>query len=185
MGRGPSLPLVLGALVVAGALGAAAALGIAAGAGWIGKSTKTVVVTAGSTPAAASLPASVASKAAPLPGNTFEPARIYRERSAGVVTVFAFFGDPNSSSTQGAQGSGFVISPRGYVLTNSHVITNAGDTNGTVRAASHLYVEFSDRDRVVAQVVGWDVYDDVGLLKIDSSQHSLDSVPLGNSGTAE
>src|SRR5205807_18778 len=51
--------------------------------------------------------------------------------------------------------------------------------------ASHLYVEFGDRDRVVAKVVGWDVYDDVGLLKIDSSQHSLDPVPLGNSGTAE
>src|SRR5438105_797186 len=185
MRRGLGVPALFVALVLAALIGAALALGIGKSAGWIGKSTRTVVVNARSLSPAASLPASVRNNAAPLPGNAFEPARIYRERSAGVVTVFAFFGDPGSSSTQGAQGSGFVISPQGYVLTNSHVITNAGDTNGAVRPASHLYVEFGDRDRVVAKVVGWDVYDDVGLLKIDSSQHSLDSVPLGNSGTAE
>jgi len=185
MGRGPNFPLLFAALVAAALLGAAAALGVGAGAGWIGKSTKTVVVNAGSVPAATPLPASVASRAAPLPGNAFDPARIFRERSPGVVTIFAFFGDPNSNSTQGAQGSGFVISPQGYVLTNSHVITNAGDTNGSVHAASHLYVEFNDRDRVTAQVVGWDVYDDVGLLKVEPAEHSLDPVPLGSSSALE
>src|SRR5438067_395364 len=98
MGRGPNLPALFLALIVAALIGGAAALGIGAGAGWLGKSTKTVVVNAGSLRAATPLPASVTGKAAPLPGNAFEPARIYRERSAGVVTIFAFFGDPNSSS---------------------------------------------------------------------------------------
>jgi 2-alkenal reductase len=183
MRRGPSVPLLFVGFALAALLGAALALGIGAGAGWIGKSTRTVVVNARSAPLDVPLPASVARKAAPLSGSGFEPARLYRERAAGVVTVFSFFGDPNASSTEGAQGSGFVISPDGYVLTNSHVITNAGESNGPVRAASHLYVEFNDRDRVVAKAVGWDVYDDVGLLKIDPAQHSLDAVPLGNSST--
>ena len=185
MRRGLSVPVLFIALVLAGLVGAGLALGIGKSAGWIGKSTRTVVVNARSLPSATPLPASVINKAAPLPGNRFDPARLYRERAAGVVTVFAFFGDPSASSTQGAQGSGFVISPEGYVLTNSHVITNAGDTNGSVHAASHLYVEFNDRNRIAAKVVGWDVYDDVGLLKIDPAEHSLDPVPLGDSSTVE
>src|SRR5207248_712524 len=37
------------------------------------------------------------------------------------------------------------------------------------------------RDRVAAKVVGWDGFDDVGLLKIDPSGRALDPVPLGNS----
>src|SRR5437764_1462283 len=35
------------------------------------------------------------------------------------------------------------------------------------------------------KVVGWDVYDDVGLLKIDPKDHSLAPVPLGGSSTVE
>jgi S1-C subfamily serine protease len=75
-----------------------------------------------------------------------------------------------------------VISPKGYILTNSHVITNAG-SGGPVRAADHVYVEFSDVDRVAAKVVGWDVYDDVGLIKVDPSDHRLTPVPLGSSAS--
>src|SRR5205085_566152 len=143
------------------------ALGIGAGAGWIGKSTKTVVVNARSlsTPET-ELPAAVTSKAQPLPGNGFDPARIYAGRAAGVVTIYAFFGDPAAASTEAAQGSGFVISAKGYILTNSHVITNAGAGGGRVKPAAHLYVEFNDGDRVAAHVVGWDVYDDIGLLRV-------------------
>ena len=66
-----------------------------------------------------------------------------------------------------------MVSPEGYILTSSHVITNAGDTN-SVRPAGHVYVEFADRDRVSAQVVGWDVFDDVGVLKVDPTGELLD-----------
>ena len=178
--------VVVLALVVSAALGGAAALAIGSAGGWLGKGTKTVatvVVNARAATGATALPASVASNARPITGNGFDPAKIYAERSAGVVTIYAFFGDPSSDATEAAQGSGFVISSKGYVLTNSHVITNAGEGSGPVKAASHLYVEFSDGDRVDARVVGWDVFDDIGLLRIDPSQHALAPVPLGDSAT--
>jgi 2-alkenal reductase len=60
------------------------------------------------------------------------------------------------------------------------VITNAGD-GSRVQAAQHLFVEFADGDRVEATVVGWDLYDDVGLLRLDPSAHRLSPVPLGES----
>ena len=83
MRRGPSvLALVIGVLAIA-LLGGALALGIGAAAGWIGKSTKTVVVNARTSPAQnTALPASVTSKARPLPGNGFDPAFLLRQPAA-------------------------------------------------------------------------------------------------------
>jgi 2-alkenal reductase len=167
--------------VVAAVLGGGVALGIGKSAGWIGDGTKTVVVKA-QTSAPTALPASATSKVQPLPGNRFDPEQIYARRSPGVVTIFAYFGDPSSQATEISQGSGFVISGKGYVLTNSHVITNAGDAVN-VRAADHLFVEFSDGDRAEAKVVGWDLYDDVGLIRVEPSAHALDAVPLGESAS--
>jgi S1-C subfamily serine protease len=172
------LPALVVVTVVAAALGGGAALGIGKGAGWLDQGTKTVVVRAEAAGPAA-LPASATSKALPLSGNGFDPQRIFSNRSPGVVTIFAYFGDPASPTTV-SQGSGFVISPKGYVLTNSHVITNAGD-GARVKAADHLYVEFADGDRAEATVVGWDLYDDVGLLRLDPKLHQLSPVPLGES----
>jgi 2-alkenal reductase len=167
--------------VVAAVLGGGAALGIGKGAGWLDSGTKTVVVRAQPSQAPP-LPAAATSTVAPLPGKGFDPQRIFAERSPGVVTIFAYFGDPGSQDTQVSQGSGFVTSPRGYVLTNSHVITNAGESSN-VRAAEHVFVEFADRDRVAAKVVGWDLYDDVGLIRVDPSAHRLTPVPLGRSAS--
>ena len=181
--RRPPLPLIALAVVAIALVGGIAAVGIGAGAGWIGKETKTVVIKAESSSGSVALPAAVANKAAPIPGNTFDPARIYSKRAPGVVTVFAFFGDPAAPSTEGAQGSGFVISSKGYILTNSHVITNAGSGSNSVKAASNLYVEFNDRDRVRAKIVGWDLYDDVGLIRVDPAEHAVLPVPLGQSAT--
>jgi 2-alkenal reductase len=172
-------PVVVALALAAAVLGGAAALGIGLGTGWIGDDTKTVVVNAGEVSAPAALPAAARSTAKPLVGEGFDPARIYARRTPGVVTIFAVFGDPDNP-TEETQGSGFVISPKGYILTNSHVITNAG-SGGPVRAADHLYVEFSDLDRVAAKVVGWDVYDDVGLIKVDPGDHPLTPLPLGDS----
>jgi 2-alkenal reductase len=176
-------PLLLLLALAAAVAGGAVALAIGAGAGWIGRQTKTVVVKAQSAPQA-ELPAAVRNRAQPIPGNGFDPARIFATRSPGVVTIFAFFGDPASGTVEGAQGSGFVISSKGYILTNSHVITNAGEVGArAVKPASHVFVEFSDRNRARATVVGWDVYDDVGLLRVDPSGHGLVPVPLGNSSS--
>jgi 2-alkenal reductase len=172
----------LAAVAVAAALlGGAAALGIGKGAGWLDSGTKTVVVRAQGSQTTA-LPASASSKVAALPGKGFVPQRIFAERSPGVVTIFAYFGDPASADTEVSQGSGFVTSTQGYVLTNSHVITNAGPGHtGTVRAAERVFVEFADGDRAEAKVIGWDLYDDVGLIRVSASARKFSPVPLGKS----
>jgi S1-C subfamily serine protease len=163
-------------------VGGAAALTVGKLAGWVGpRSTTTVFRASPVLPDSIAVPAAVGPNAKPLAGNGFDPRRIYAARAPGVVTIFAEYGSDPASATV-AQGSGFVVSPQGYILTNSHVITNAGE-GSAVHAADRVYVVFQDRDRVAAKVVGWDVFDDVGLLKIDPSDHALDPVPLGNSAT--
>ena len=177
---GPHVAVTL----VAAVLGGGAALGIGKGAGWFDQNTRTVVVNARTPSPPAALPARATSKVGPIPGTGFDPQRIFAQRSPGVVTIFAYFGDPSSETTEISQGSGFVISPKGYVLTNSHVITNAGE-GARVNAADHLYVEFSDGDRAEARIVGWDLYDDVGLVKLSSTEHRLTPVPLGESASVQ
>ena len=73
--------------------------------------------------------------AKPLLGNSFDPATIYRSRSGGVVTVYAFF-DDRPADEHAAQGSGFVISREGYILTSAHVVTTAGGGEGDPDAGS-------------------------------------------------
>src|SRR5918911_1890138 len=161
-------------------LGAVAALAIGRGAGWIGdRSTSTVAVPPPAQPRAVSAETALGSAGKPLIGNGFDPAKIYAGRSAGVVTIYAFFGNQRAA-TEATQGSGFVVSKRGYILTSSHVVTNAGEAHD-VTAAGHVYVEFADRDRVAARIVGWDIFDDVAVLKVDPRQHAVAPVPLGDS----
>ena len=122
--------------------------------------------------------------ARPLPGNGFDPATIYAARAPGVVTVISLFAGHEEGLGPAAQGSGFVVSRRGYILTNAHVVTTAGEGAPTdaVEPATSVFVEFSDGDRVEAKVVGYDLFDDVGLLKVDREAHALRPVPLGDSG---
>jgi S1-C subfamily serine protease len=155
-------------------LGATAALGIGWGRGLVGGSSTTETVVVRRPSPVRDAPAAVRTVAAPA---AFSPARIFARRSPGVVTVFSTFGGVS------AQGSGFVVSRSGTILTNAHVITTVGETTGVVRAASSVYVEFSDHDRVPARVVGWDVFDDVGVLRIAPSAHRLVVLPLGRSAT--
>jgi 2-alkenal reductase len=125
-------------------------------------------------------PATPAAK--PQLGNTFDPAEIYRRRSPGVVTIYSLFDErPTSADDEhAAQGSGFVVSPQGYLLTSAHVISSAGENQPT-RLAKRVYVAFRDNDRVEAEVIGVDLNDDVGLLKLDPGDHALVPVPLGDS----
>jgi S1-C subfamily serine protease len=44
-------------------------------------------------------------------------------------------------------------------------------------------VEFKDGDRAEAQIVGWDVFNDVGVIRVDPKDHALAPVPLGDSST--
>jgi S1-C subfamily serine protease len=163
--------LCLGSAVV----GAAIALAVGAGSGWIGGGG-TTVLRARLTDAG--LPSAVVA-ARPLTGNGFQPAQIYRARSAGVVTIVSSFGGTGASESQ---GSGFVVARSGLILTDAHVITTAGQgAVGSARAARSVYVQFADGDRVPARIVGYDLYDDVGVVKVDPRDHVVHPVPLGRS----
>jgi serine protease Do len=68
-----------------------------------------------------------------------------------------------------AQGSGFIVSPDGLILTNAHVVDGAKEV--TVKLMDHR--EFK------AKVLGTDKTSDIAVLKIDA--HGLPTVRLGNS----
>jgi 2-alkenal reductase len=166
--------------VLSAVIGAAVALSIGAALDWVGPSRTETVASASPgftlTEEDAPAPRSVAQ---PLEGTDFDPARIYDARAESVVTIFAFF---SGSAASGGQGSGFVVSDDGYVLTASHVITDAGTVApADVHAAGEVFVEFRDGDRVPARVVGWDLFDDIGLLKVDPKRHPVAPLPLGDS----
>jgi serine protease Do len=86
-----------------------------------------------------------------------------------------FFGDqpfkqnPGGMIPQTAQGSGFIISADGYVLTNAHVV------NGT----DEVFVLLNDRRELPAKVVGVDERSDVAVLKVDAD--NLPTVQVGDS----
>ena len=73
-----------------------------------------------------------------------------------------------------AIGSGFIISPDGYVCTNEHVI-------GQSRAVACI---LSDKNEVEAEVVGVDPYTDIGVLKLKTDR-PLPYVTLGDSERIE
>src|SRR6478752_4047953 len=103
---------------------------------------------------------------------------IYRARIAGVVTIASVF------PTGEAGGSGFVVSKDGLVLTNAHVVTDSAEGNvdpQNVKPAEHVYVRFADDDQVEAQIVGYDLFADVAVLRVKDANERLRPVPLGNS----
>jgi S1-C subfamily serine protease len=110
----------------------------------------------------------------------FNPAEIYERDAPGVVTVLSIFGGGSIAEigAQAGQGSGFVISGEGEIVTNAHVVTSGGQNNGggTPKPAGQVYVEFSDRNRVPAEIVGFDPDADVALIKVDPG--GLDLKPL-------
>jgi 2-alkenal reductase len=162
--------------LVAAALGGLVVLGGMAVLG-VGDEGDTVVLT---TAAEDDGPTSAAVK--PALGNGFDPAAIYRRRSPGVVTIYSIFDErpTGGDDEHAAQGSGFVVSPEGHLLTSAHVIWTV-DENQRARLARRVYVAFRDNDRVEAEVVGVDPNDDVGVLKLDPADHALVPVPLGDS----
>jgi serine protease Do len=75
-------------------------------------------------------------------------------------------------------GSGFIISPDGYVVTNNHVISG-GPGGGVKPVVSAITVTLPDRKEYKATVVGRDVASDLALLKIDAK--NLPFVEFGDS----
>ncbi len=118
---------------------------------------------------------------------SFNPAQIYKDVSPGVVTIISVF-DSNGSSLLGGggssagQGSGFVVDKDGDIVTNTHVVTSGGRLNGggSPHAAKQVFVEFGDRNRVPAEIVGFDADADVALIKVDPDGLDLEPVPLSD-----
>ena len=89
-------------------------------------------------------------------------------------------GDGQPVKREGASlGSGFIISPDGYIVTNSHVIS-AGAKGATVDS---ITVTLQDKKEYVAKLVGRDPTSDLAVLKI-TSPTPLPFVKFGDSGRA-
>jgi serine protease DegQ len=80
-----------------------------------------------------------------------------------------FFGDRFSEQDekQFSLGSGVVVSPQGYILTNNHV----------VEAADEIEIALADGRKAVAKVVGTDPETDLAVIKVDLKD--LPSITLG------
>jgi serine protease Do len=80
---------------------------------------------------------------------------------------------PRGAQPFRGQGSGFIVSPDGLILTNAHV----------VRDAKIVTVKLSDRREFSAKVLGSDAATDVAVLKVDAK--GLPTVALGDSKAAQ
>lgn len=117
----------------------------------------------------------------------FDPQTIYESAAPGVVTVISEFGANSGSILDpgggGGQGSGFVISDEGEIITNTHVVTDVdqtGTVSGAISEAREVYVRFADHNQVEAEILGIDPYADVALLRVDPSGLDLHPLPLGS-----
>ena len=95
---------------------------------------------------------------------------------SGFDPFFEFFGIPQGSFEQPQQpqqqrggGSGVIISPDGYIVTNNHVVEDA----------SEVKVTLNDNRTFTAKVIGTDPTTDVALVKIDATD--LPNIPFGES----
>ena len=118
-----------------------------------------------------------ATNTAAIPAGSFRAAA--QKASAAVVSIsvskaaaknpnandpwFKFFFGDRGQEPQGGMGSGVIVSPTGYILTNNHVV-EGGD---------EIEVTLNDTRRVKAKVIGTDPDSDLAILKID-----LDKLPV-------
>ncbi len=90
---------------------------------------------------------------------------LYQRVNPAVVSVFM----------QTGSGSGFVIDPEGYIVTNNHVIAEGGP----------IVVRFHNGDTKDATLVGTDPQADIALLKVDATAGELSALALGDSDALE
>ena len=100
--------------------------------------------------------------------------KVYSQAAPAVANIvtrtleYDVFMDPVPG--QGA-GSGFVIDPRGYILTNFHVLQNA----------QAIGVTLGDRSHYDAKFIGADERNDIALIKIDPKDKKLPALTMGDS----
>ncbi len=89
--------------------------------------------------------------------------------SPAVVNINVSIKGKNNRNIQSGSGSGFIFTPDGFILTNSHI----------VHSASKIEVILSDGRRYFADLMGDDPDTDLAVIRIDSP--NIDLVSLGNS----
>lgn len=105
-------------------------------------------------------------------GDGLSPSEVYAQNVASVVGITSTVRSTNfygQSTTGQATGSGFILSPNGYVATNYHV----------VEGAAAITVTTHEGDVYEAKLVGYDSSNDVAVLKVDAEE--LPAVTLGHS----
>jgi len=116
---------------------------------------------------------------APRTGNT---ARGRAQAPQGVPPdmqdFFRQFDIPQQSRPMRGQGSGFIVTSNGYILTNNHVVTNSDRET----IADKVTVRMLDHRVFTAKVVGHDRTTDVAVIKIDGN--NFPTVAFGNDVTS-
>ncbi len=103
---------------------------------------------------------------------------LYRRLNAGVVNItnravaYDFFSNPVPSASS---GSGFILSAKGHILTNHHV----------VQGAQRLEVSLADGSKWVAQLVGADPVTDLAVVQIKAPSDTLTVLSLGDSSALQ
>jgi putative serine protease PepD len=105
------------------------------------------------------------SSAAPLAGAALDVKAILAKVEPSVVDIVA------SSRRESGEGTGIIISPDGYILTNAHVVSGASRVSVSTAASSKA---------LSATVVGADEAHDVALLKVENAS-GLPAADLGRS----
>lgn len=94
---------------------------------------------------------------------------IFEKSESGVVRVNVQR-SPDEESPSGV-GSGFVFDKRGHIITNAHVVDKA----------QKIAVTFLDGRSYNAEVVGYDIYTDIAVIKVNSDLPLLHPLTLGDS----
>jgi serine protease Do len=100
--------------------------------------------------------------------------RFFNQQNPGGSGEHEFPQMPQGMAQRIALGSGFIVSPSGYVVTNNHVIGDAGK----------VQVILQDKTKYTAKIVGRDPKTDLAVLKINPD-HPLPYVSFGDSSAAQ
>ena len=99
----------------------------------------------------------------------FSLIEIFEKTEESVVQVNVRAND--GTSKPGSMGSGFVYSDKGYIITNNHVVDEAGKVT----------VTFLDGESYTAKIIGTDPDLDLAVLKVEVGATYLQPIPMGDS----
>jgi len=175
---GATIVLIIG--LIFGAIGGGVAGGLVATnalhAAQTAAPVSGTVTPAVSRTAAAAVPAVTssgdASTAAVEAVKKVQPAVVTVINTQPAQRVFSFFGGSQVQQPT-SSGSGVIISPQGYIVTNNHVIENS----------ESLQVIYADGSKAPAKLVGADQYADIAVIKVDGEVPAV--ATLGNSDNVQ